>query len=217
MQKVYVVNGLPLSGKTEFGKIIGQELRERGINFQHLSSIDPVKSFLRPLQTWDVSMTTNWPTIQRIMRMKDRVTGGIDWDGVTKDEFWRKAMSDLKTLINEYDPALIDEIVLKRTISLDKPSVTFVDIREPLNIAKFLKHANTFNLNPHTLLVKSDRSVTYENASDLSVFDMKYEIVIENNRKQFIFDETSRMDLRRRAINFVNMEILERGKTERYY
>ena len=66
MQKIYVVNGLPLSGKTELGKIVGQELRERerGINFQHLSSIDPVKAFLMPFETWDVSMSTNYPAIK---------------------------------------------------------------------------------------------------------------------------------------------------------
>ena len=162
-------------------------------------------------------MTTNWPTIERIKWMKDVVTEGLDWDGLTKDEYWRKAMSDLKALINKDFPFLTDEIVLKRTISLEKPSVTFVDIREPSNITKFIQHAASFNLYPQTLLVKSDSSIKFENTSDLSVFDFKYDIIIENYRKQFKFDEVSRMDLQRRAINFIEMEIMEKRRTERFY
>ena len=149
--------------------------------------------------------------------MKDIITGGRDWDGTTKDGFWRKAMSDLKAAINKDYPSLIDEVVLNRTIALEKPSVTFVDIREPSNIEKFIQHANSLNLHPQTLLVKSDRSMTYENASDLSVFNMKYDIVIENNRNRFKFEEIARIDLQRRAINFIEMEVLEKRKTERYY
>ena len=126
-------------------------------------------------------------------------------------------MSDLKALINKDFPFLTDEIVLKRTISLEKPSVTFVDIREPSNITKFIQHAASFNLYPQTLLVKSDSSIKFENTSDLSVFDFKYDIIIENYRKQFKFDEVSRMDLQRRAINFIEMEIMEKRRTERFY
>lgn len=121
MQKIFILNGASSSGKTTLGKLVGEELKKRGINFLHTSSIDPVKALLMPLETWDATLTINLPTLNNIKWMKERITDGKDWDGVTKDDFWRWAMSELKTKITQEYPMLIHEFVFNKISSISEP------------------------------------------------------------------------------------------------
>lgn len=221
MNKIYVLNGYPRSGKTLFGELVGNSLKENGISFIHTSSIDPVKTILKPKKLWDNSLTSNDIVKTVIEKKKKEVVGDIDWDGVTKDEFWRKAMSDLKLKLNEWNPYLIHGLVLdKIKNSVKEPFVAFVDIREPENIAAFQEYVrrNIVSVGSiETIFVKSDQAERANNYSDNSIENMKYDIVIENNRLGFDNDSIALASLTEKANIFVEQEVLGRRRTERIY
>lgn len=187
MQKIFVINGASLSGKTTLGKIVGEELQKRGINFLHTSSIDPVKALLMPFETWDATLTINWPTMKNIRRMKEGITDGKDWDGTTKDSFWRWAMSELKIKITEEYPTLIHEFVFNKIKTIPERYVAFVDIREPENIQGFRDfcHLKSRSIETAAIIVKSDGGKEFTNRSDLSINYYPYDIAIENPRDVF--------------------------------
>lgn len=219
MQKIFVLNGASLSGKTTLGKLVGEELKIRGINFLHTSSIDPVKALLMPLETWDATLTINLPTLNSIKWMKERITDGKDWDGITKDAFWRWAMSELKIKITEEYPTLIHEFVFNKISTIPEPYVAFVDIREPENIQGFRDfcHLKSRNVETAAIIVKSDGGKEFENRSDLSINNYPYDVVIENPRNAFINDDVALWFLRARIKPFVDKEIVQHMKPERFY
>lgn len=219
MQKIFILNGASLSGKTTLGKLVGEELKMRGINFLHTSSIDPVKALLKPFETWDATLTINWPTMNNIRRIKESITNGKDWDGITKDAFWRWAMSELKIKITEEYPTLIHEFVFNKIKTIPEPYVAFVDIREPENIQGFRDfcHLKSRSIETATIMVKSDGGREFKNRSDLSINNYPYDIVIENPRSAFVSDEISLWFLRARIKPFVDNEIVEHKKPERFY
>lgn len=216
MKKIYVVNGQAESGKTLFGQIVAEQLHEKGINFLHTSSIDPVKQILKPYEGWDPKLKENIGSI--LLTLKKRVTNR-DWDGVTKDQYWRKAMSDLKICITEQNPFLIHNLVLDQFEKFETGYVGFVDIREPENIEAFKKHAESmvFGLEVSKILLKSDMSIKYNNRSDLSVDQTQYDIVIENNRQVFVNDDIARWFLKAKVRTFIDQEVLEGRQKERFY
>lgn len=219
MQKIFVLNGASLSGKTTLGKLVGEELKKREVNFLHTSSIDPVKALLKPFETWDATLTINWPTMNNIRRIKESITEGKDWDGVTKDTFWRWAMSELKIKITEEYPTLIHEFVFNKIKIIPESYVAFVDIREPENIQGFRDfcHFKSRSIETAAIMVKSDGGKEFENRSDLSINDYPYDIVIENPRDVFVSDEIALWFLRARIKPFVDKEIMQPKKPERFY
>lgn len=217
MNKIYVVNGLPESGKSEFGKQVGLVLRERGINFLHTSSINYVKMLLKPETEWDEVLSSQ-SLITGLRSLKNEVTP-LFWDGQTKDDFWRKAMSDLKLKIIDYHPTLLHGLVLDEIYKLPDPRVAFVDAREPEYIRGFQEHAiqTRRDIQVETIFVNSDRSKIAYNFSDMSVNNMRYDIVIENLRNPFYEDNYALWFLKARAKAFVEQEILEGRTRERIY
>lgn len=218
MKKIYVINGLPESGKTFFGKVVGEELNGKGINFLHTSSIDPIKMALLPESSWDSTLTSNWFIKHNLKLFKSEIVDR-DWDGVTKDEYWRKAMSDLKNKITELNPYLIHGMVLDKIQKLVDPYVAFVDIREPENIEAFCEYCSETRVGVETakILVKSDTAREYSNISDLRVNDLQYDIVIDNRRKMFRDPSLSHWALKIKAATFVDQEILNHRSKERLY
>lgn len=217
MRKIYIVNGEVESGKTTIGKLVGKELRERGISFLHASSIDPVKSILQPFDTWGPEFRSHTSTL---LRLKSEVTN-LDWSGKEEDKtpYWRKAMSNLKAKITENDPLLIHELVLNKFKNLGDSFVGFVDIREPENIQAFQEHCDSlmYGIKTAKILIKSDKSKQMDNRSDMSVNETQYDIVIDNTRSVFVSDEVSYWFLRAKVRTFVEQEILEGRPKERFY
>ena len=145
----------------------------------HASSVDPVKDILKPFSTWGDEFRNN---IGTLTLLKKEVTSD-DWDGVTKNDYWRGIMSDLKTKMTEWNPMLIHGLMLNKIYQLSVPRVAFVDIREPINIKAFQEHAIETKQDiqqVETIFLVSDRSTHANNFSDMSVQNMKYDIVIEN-------------------------------------
>mgnify|MGYP000686908622 CR=1 FL=1 len=219
MKKLYVLNGLPESGKTTFGKLVGEILEEKGIPFLHTSSINVVKDILKPSHLWSPELQQDPATKVTLLQLKTQVVGNLDWDGVTKDEFWRKAMSELKLLINRHNQFFINEAVLKQFKNLSdsyNKFVGFVDIRESESIQQFAQHAEVFGYRVEKILVKSEGGANYNNFSDRDILNTKYDIIIDNSRRVFR-DEASLHFLRVRAMSFVENEVLDGRPKERIY
>lgn len=115
-----------------------------------------------------------------LVRLKSEVTNR-DWDGKTKDDYWRKAMSDLKLKVIEEFPSLINGWILRQSTKLSEPFVMFVDIREPENILSFVTFFENRSLyQVKTVLVEGKNSIRSENYSDRIVFNMNYDYCIKN-------------------------------------
>lgn len=210
-----MVNGYPKSGKTEFGRYVGKELCRYGVNFGHFSSIDPVKEVLQPITKWGSGVKTG---IVKLLELKKSVIGDREWDGVTKDEYWRWAMSELKAKIIEQDSDLINNIIWNEINGkLEPPYVAFVDIREPENISQFRDYIRKKDkhINFGTIFVESDMSIRSENKSDMSVERWEYNVWIENNRNLYANESASLFFLKARANAFVEQDILQARKIER--
>jgi len=135
MFNFFVVNGYPRSGKTFFGELVEDAISQRGGHFAHLSSITPIKILLRPQELWDPRDID--PSLwDELMELKRTITK-FDWDGETKDEYWRATMFDLKHALTEQKPDFIHHWVYTRAQQLPEPRVIFVDIRESHNIHAF--------------------------------------------------------------------------------
>src|SRR5690606_23744048 len=126
---IFIINGLPGSGKTLFGQMIGEVLTSKGISFLHTSSILPIKHIMLPLDSWSIDIIPKdlW---EELYKLRTMVTE-LDWDGETKDVFWRKVMSEIKVLATSEHPDFLNEWVMSQTDKLVEGSVVFVDIREP--------------------------------------------------------------------------------------
>lgn len=210
MKKIFVVNGLPESGKTTFGKIVGKELEGMGINFLHASSIDPVKQILLPEDKWELEMKEG--IVGTVLKLFKSQVVSEDWDGITKNDYWRKAMSDLKYKITEWNPYLIPNLVISKIRALPEPFVAFVDIREPENIKVFGEACRNSSLfvKIKTILVESDRSKRSNNRSDESVYETEYDYVIKNPGKTFDGQqEISLQILTERARKFIDIAVLD--------
>lgn len=213
MRKIFVINGLPRSGKTTFGILVEEVLKSHGIDFIHTSSIDPVKNLLRHEDLW-------WEEFQApdfkdsLLKLKREITDQ-NWDGETKDAYWRKAMSDLKLSLLEHYPDFLDAWVLGKSVKLGENSVTFVDIREPESIDRFKDYCNlsVYETQVKAVLIKSNSGENFQNKSDESVFNYKYDYVVTNDREmegKFVPDTLK--SLRENVTKFVESEILTPGK-----
>lgn len=119
-----------------------------------------------------------------------KIASRCGWNG-GKTEKDRKFLSDLKRITTEYSDMSFNDIKDVVNIFNDLDywyNVIVIDIREPEEIERAKKEFDA-----KTILIKNDRVPFIEsNASDSSVYDYEYDIVIENNGTLDDFKEAVR-------------------------
>jgi len=182
MTYVIILNGLPENGKDSFREYC-EEFLPKNATIVYRSSIEVPKEIL---ETY------------------------FDWDGGTKNEFWRAALSELKTFWVKICDGPVrfcmrHVLDLKRNTDAEKKDgFFFTDIREPVEISKLAIALSCFELGCKTVMIaKPDRVRVWNNSSDDSVADYKYDATIVN--------DGSLEDLREKAQKFIS-DLLMEGK-----
>lgn len=173
MKKIFVINGPARSGKTTFGEMVGELLEQRGIPFEHNSSINPVKMFLSS-QGWE----------------------GKKWDKKTKDDYWRRAMYECKKRMIEADPHVFDRYAYERLEEISQDGgegVLFYDIREPENIAQIVEFFRDSNpeIEVLTVFIERECAEEFNNYADRNQRGYDYDIYIDNTHSLEEFRELS--------------------------
>ena len=152
MVKVVIVNGMPESGKTTMQKICRDTLK---------------------LIHWECAIESSVDWVKDIAKY-------AGWNGV-KDDKARRFLSELKSALTNWDDAVLRHLidVVDSYHYTGRDFVIFIDIREPYEIEK-AKEA----FNASTLIVRRPQVEcnTYNNSSDMAVFDYKYDYIIWNDR-----------------------------------
>jgi thiol-disulfide isomerase/thioredoxin len=165
--QIFIINGNAKSGKTTFGEYVGKILEKTNIPFLHDSSINPVKEYLKE-NGWEEKT----------------------WDGVTKDDFWRRAMYECKCMMLESDKHIFDKYALEKLYNLSKDgerakqSVLFYDIREPENIQQLVDFVNENDpeIDIKTIFIEREVEEIFNNYADKNQTNMEYDIRVDNNR-----------------------------------
>lgn len=189
--QIFVINGNPRSGKTTFGRYVGESLRDINIPFLHGSSIDPVKHYL-----------------------KEKGWKGKKWDGRTKDEFWREAMYNCKLMIlsvqkhyfDQYALSLLSGITEDDTLVISK-AVLFFDVREPENIQQLVDYIHDHyseEIEIKTVFVDRVPEEKFNNYADTNQDKYEYDITIDNTK--------SLEDLQQASSEFVDRYIMDNGE-----
>lgn len=204
MRHIFVINGFPGSGKTTFGELVAETMNDRGISFQHVSSIDPIKNILLNDTEHNPSIVSS-EYYQKLLELKKTLTNGADWDGATKDEYWRKVMSDFKGMVIQQLPGFIEGYIVAEAMKLPTNSCIFVDIREPEGIRALADYISQRipEVRMQSVFIESDYAQHFNNSSDTGVSDYDYDIRIKNNRSG-IRPEDSLAQLRLEAVAFCN-------------
>lgn len=106
--KVFVVNGLPTSGKTTFEEIVQEEANSRGIKVHLTSIIDIVKD----------------------------CAGNLGWEGA-KTPADRKFLSDLKDALEDWQDIPFESVKANYKMANDIGiDLLFIDAREPKDIER---------------------------------------------------------------------------------
>ncbi len=161
--QLFIINGNAGCGKTTFGLLVEEFLKEKGVPFLHDSSIQPVKDFL---------LENKWE--------------GKQWDGITKDAYWRGAMYACKCWMIEQDSHVFDKYALRKIREIDKDTnraVLFFDIREPENIIQLVKYIQKqdSNIKVFSVFVQRDSECEFNNYADTNQTNYKYDIYVDNN------------------------------------
>jgi hypothetical protein len=206
MLNIFIVNGYPQSGKTYFGQLVGEEIRKLGGEFVHLSSITPIKLLLKPRETWNSNEIDPgiWDELEELKRSITE----HDWDGETKDEYWRATMFNLKHALTEQKPDFIHHWVYTRAQQLPEPRVIFVDIRESHNILAFEDYClrQEGNHSVRKIFVESDSVVHADNFADREVDESLCDFRVINNRAG-IDSVLSVEQLRGEVVRFIETEL----------
>lgn len=155
---IFIVNGLPGSGKTSFEVFVKQEAFKWNILVEMYSTIDFVKDIARK----------------------------CGWDG-TKTPENRKFLSDLKDLLTEWEDVPFYKTLMEvENIKYHweqydiyrETNVIFIDCREPAEIARLCDA-----LGAKSILVKRtmEDDLKILNHADRDVFNYNYDIIIDNN------------------------------------
>lgn len=149
MKKLFILNGSGCCGKDTFVDIVKDYFVEHEIYIpiQNISSVDKVK---------EAAML-------------------LGWNGI-KDDKSRKFLSDLKLLSSDaYNHSI--EYMSSCVCESPDTSILFFHIREPEEIAKFVK------LYPETKTILIERDVIHipDNMADNGVSDYNYDYIIKNN------------------------------------
>lgn len=155
MSKIVIINGVNGAGKDTFIDFVSQYLGDH--NVLNISTVDCIKDVARRL----------------------------GWDG-QKNESARKMLSELKRISIDFNDYPYIDCVNKISLferdrqyygmSTDK-CIIFIHCREPEEIEKYKKR-----LNATTLLITNSRVKPANNSSDLSVFNYKYDYIIDNSK-----------------------------------
>lgn len=155
--KIVIINGTAQTGKDKFVKIFKDKFQN--LRVKNISSVDKVKIIAEL---------------------------AFGWNG-KKDEKSRKLLSDMKKVWSEYNDGPTKYIFEKIDIDtkyclennkLIKNNVYFLHIREPEEIEKI---KNKYGQICTTLLIKKDNVLVPDNYSDKSVYNYKYDYVVDNN------------------------------------
>jgi len=161
--QIFIINGNAGCGKTTFGLFVAAFLKDKGVPFLHDSSVKPVKDFL---------LENKWE--------------GKQWDGITKDDYWRRAMHECKCWMIEQDQHVFDKYALKKIREIDKDTnsaVLFFDIREPENIIQLVKYIQKQDskIKVFSVFVQRDSDCEFNNYADTNQTNYEYDIYLENN------------------------------------
>lgn len=153
--KVFVINGFPRSGKSQFVEYCNNELAPWCCE---ISTVDFVKNIAEKCG-WTGEKT---PKNRKFLSdLKDLLT---DWEDVPYQKVLNK-INDFKYLLNQFDLS-------------DNKAVIFIMSREPEEITRFEKE-----LNAESILIRR-KSVEFNqqsNHADSEVLNHKYHYIIENN------------------------------------
>ncbi len=161
--KIFIINGNAGCGKTTFGEYAAKILKGKKIPFLHDSSIKPVKDFVQE-NGWE----------------------GKKWDGVTKDDYWRRALYECKCWMIENDKNIFDKYALEKIHEISDSSsegILFFDIREPENISQLVEYVkeNDPKVKVFSLFVERNSDFKFNNYADQNQSNYKYDIFLDNN------------------------------------
>lgn len=173
MKKVIIINGSGGKGKDKFVECVSHviECLYDG-NVKNISTVDIVKDALEVL----------------------------GWDGESKTEKDRLAMSELKHLSLAYNSQIYDYII--DNVEDNDYDILFIHCREPIEIRNIITMLSPLDLNLlETLLVKSNRVKDIKsNISDGSVENFNYD--------NYIFNDGTLCDLMVLATQYVESTLV---------
>lgn len=156
--KVYIINGVPVSGKNQFCDFCIEYLNKRGAYGISISTVSLVKA----------------------------IASTVGWDGIKSPED-RKFLSDLKKLLTDWNDipykstvdAIMQDYTKLRSFGVSEDKILFfIHCREPEEIKKFVER-----LGAKTILVRREEveELQQSNDSDEFVFNYEYDYTIENS------------------------------------
>jgi hypothetical protein len=154
-----IINGPARSGKDTFVMYCKQVAEEISLTLSNISSVDGVKEYLQ----------------------KNSNTDGLFRDGVTKDEYRRKQMIDLKQKRIKQDPLSITHRVLQKIQEINA-DLNFIHIREPEEIEKMKKAGIQSGYRVSTLHISKPEIQRYTNGIDDQTENYTYDTYIKNNQ-----------------------------------
>ena len=155
MVKIVVVNGMPMSGKSQFVEYC---LRELGFYGEEISTVDFVKE-LAKLSGWD---GVKRPRDRKFLSdLKDLLT---EWNDVP----YKKIVEARDKLQDHLDYLGYDT----------NKGIIFTHCREPEEIKKFVDRENAITVLLRRAAVEN---LEQSNHADANVFNYEYDYVIENN------------------------------------
>ena len=156
--KVYIINGVPMSGKSQFCDFCIEYLNKRGAYGISISTVSLVKA----------------------------IASAVGWDGIKSPED-RKFLSDLKKILTDWNDvpykstvdAIMQDYTKLRNFGVSEDKILFfVHCREPEEIEKFVER-----LGAKTILVRREEveELQQSNDSDEFVFNYEYDYTIDNS------------------------------------
>ena len=156
--KIYIINGVPMSGKSQFCDFCIEYLNKRGAYGISISTVSLVKA----------------------------IASAVGWDGIKSPED-RKFLSDLKKILTDWNDvpykstvdAIMQDYTKLRNFGVSEDKILFfVHCREPEEIEKFVER-----LGAKTILVRREEveELQQSNDSDEFVFNYEYDYTIDNS------------------------------------
>lgn len=149
--KIFIVNGLPGSGKTTFEEIFSKYAKVHGKKTKIVSTIDVIKE-------------------------KAKLIG---WDG-EKDAKGRKLLSDLKDILTEYNDLSFKTVtnVVKMQKDNGITDFFFIDSREPEDIERLKKELGAETILISRKILEKEKQ---SNHADTNVSLCEYDYIIHND------------------------------------
>ena len=157
-KKIFIINGSTKGGKDTFVSLVTTELNDINKRFHTV---------------------INYDSVGRLKVFEKEINRNVE-EANNKTERYRKFLSDLKNLTDEYcDLSFKDICDVVNVFNSDNNEalVLFIHIREPKNIERAVKE-----LAAKTVLVKNKNAkLITSNESDKNIFNYEYNYVINNN------------------------------------